>query len=381
MMQIAAATAADERADRGSGLTRRRLLAAGAVGAAVTFVGCERPRRAPEAPGATHGRSYMRGVNSYTLNYLSHGDRVEGEPRSSYAYLAERGHSLVRLPFQWGSVQPLLGAPLDQAFLGAIEDEVAAIGDAGMQVVLDVHSGGRHPTMRDATVHFGEGISPEEFVDVWLRLSERFAGDRRVHAYDLMNEPHAMPNELWQRFSQSAVAALRKRGDRTLLWIEGNDYSLAGSWRENQPAPWIDDPLHRHVYSAHTYPGAAGMEPQKRPGAEDETIFLGALGSFVDWLHEFGCRGSIGEVGWPSERQIGRDAARAWNRLGDAWYARADEAGLDVTYFGASCAYDNWLWAYDAPLNGVHLPGISRAESQAAVLETHPTRKRPPDSS
>jgi endoglucanase len=355
-------------------MTRRRLLAAAAVAtAAVAAGGCGDTTPDPLPLRVRRGArgSYLRGINSYTLNYLANDGDFTGEPPKSYGYLASRGHRIIRLPFEWGHVQPALGGPLDAGFLGALDAEIERVARTGMRVILDVHSGGCHPTHLDHRRCFGAGISEGQFVDLWLRLSDRYSTDRRIYAYDLMNEPADVAGHAWPRFSQAVVDGLRERGDRSLLWIEGLEYSLPGSWRENHPRPWIDDPLGRHVYSAHTYPGDAAREAQRAPGAADGQDFLADLRDFLDWLGEFGCRGSIGEVGWPSGREVGGAGAEAWNRLGDAWYAMADTAKIDVTYFGASSAYDNWLWAYDAQRNATYVPGLQRAESQAEVIEAH----------
>jgi endoglucanase len=360
-------------------LTRRELLATAAGGMATCLAagGCGGTRRArnPDSGVAPPAHPYLRGVNSYTLNYLgAEGRLLGGEPASSYRYLAARGHRIIRLPFEWGHVQPRLGGPLDRRFVGALEREIDVIAKAGMRTVIDVHSSGRHPLALRARHRFGAGISEREFNDVWMRLSDRFAGDRRIHAYDLMNEPFELPDEVWQAFSQSAVAALRAAGDHSLLWIEGNEWSLTGVWRRHQPRPWIEDPAERIVYSAHTYPGRTGQQAQPAPVAGDWRAFLVDLADFVAWLDEFRCRGSIGEVGWPSEVSVGGDPTGEWNRLADEWYALADDSRLDVTYFGASSAYDNWLWAYDGNPNEVPAPGLSRAHSQADVIEAHPSR-------
>jgi endoglucanase len=328
------------------------------------------PGRLSAAP-----RSYLRGVNCYTLNYAAAGGRPpRGEPASSYDYLAAHGHRLVRLPFEWGLVQPRLGRALDARFVRALEREVAAIGDAGMVAILDIQSGGRHPATLRESRRFGDGISEAEFADAWRRLSARFAGDPRIHAYDLMNEPFDLADEIWQGYSQAAVTSLRADGDGTLLWVEGNEWSLTGAWRKHQPRPWIDDPLDNVVYSAHAYPGQAAHRPQRVPSSSDAATFLADLADFVAWLQRYGCRGSIGEVGWPSARHVGAWEGANWNGVGDAWYALADRAGLDVTYFGASSAYENWLWAYDAATDALPPPGLRRAESQARVIEAHAGR-------
>jgi endoglucanase len=357
-------------------MTRRQLLASATVGATgllTTTSGCAGPlpRPRPLAVKVAPGGPSLRGVNSYTLKYASDEGRLVGEPPSSYRFLAAHGHRLVRLPFEWGHIQPQLGRPLSGRFVAAVEREVAAIAHAGMKVVLDVHSSGRHPLSHRALRHFGAGISQAQFQDLWVRLSDRFGGDPRIYAYDLMNEPGGFSDQVWQTFSQSAVDVLRAHGDNALLWIEGTSYSYPSDWREHQPMPWIDDPVDNHAYSAHTYPGLTSYHPQRHPRANDQREFLVGLRDFLDWLNEFGRRGSVGEVGWPSRRFVGATGAAQWNSLADAWYAMADAGGLDVTYFGASSVYDNWLWAYDAPHNRFPVPGLRSAESQSAVIEAH----------
>lgn len=351
-------------------------MTAAGVAAGLGAGACGGPRadRGADAGAARPDRRYLRGVNCYTLNYVAGSGRGHaGEPAASYRYLGARGHRIVRLPFEWGYVQPRLGGPLDRGFMRALEREVAVIADAGMRTIIDLHSSCRHPLALRARHRFAAGISEREFCDVWLRLSDRFAGDRRIYAYDLMNEPFDLPDAVWQAFSQEAVGALRERGDHTRLWIEGNEWSLAGVWRRHQPRPWIDDPAGRIVYSAHTYPGQTGQRAQRVPLGGDGRTFVTNLAGFVAWLDEFRCRGSIGEVGWPSGSSVGAGQGRAWNRLGDAWYSLADESRLDVTYFGASSAYGNWLWAYDGAPNAVPAPGLTRAHSQAKVIEAHPS--------
>jgi endoglucanase len=362
--------------DKRGRLTRRRLLITAAAGTAALLAeacgsSAPLPRPEPLAVDGSGSGSYLRGVNIYTLNYAASDGRLVGEPASSYRFLAARGHRLVRLPFEWGYVQPKLSGPLSWRFLHALDHEVASIARAGMRTILDVHSGGCHPFTYRPRNCFGRGISQAQFNDVWLRLSDHFRGDPRIYAYDLMNEPGGMPDEVWQSFSQGAVDALRTNGDTRLLWIEGNEYSRLAHWREHQPRPWIDDPFDNHAYSAHAYPGLTADQPQRVPRADDQQEFLLALRDFVDWLGSFGRRGSIGEVGWPSQRRVGATGAADWNRLGQAWYAMADAGALDVTYFGASSSYDNWLWAYDARRNGFPVPGLHRAESQAHVIEAH----------
>src|SRR5438094_10661211 len=55
---------------------------------------------------------------------------------------------------------------------------------------------------------------------------------------------------------------------------------------------------------------------------------LQELSNFTEWLHRYGARGYVGEVGWPDDSS--GDGER-WNRLADRWFRAADAAGLWVT--------------------------------------------------
>ena len=360
---------------------------AGALGLAVLAGGSgdrpersrpgSEPPRGAQQPAGAKAPGYRRGVNVYTLLYLSSDPAYRGEPSSSYRFLASRGIDIIRLPFRWGTLQPTLGGPFDPAFEASLIREVRRIDAAGMQTVLDLHNSYRHPTS-EGPASIVDGISQAHLDDVWLKLSRLFEDDPSIYAYDLMNEPYDLPSRAIETASQGIVTALREAGDDTLLWIEGNEYSAVEDWTSNHRKPWIEDPADNHMYSAHSYIGGQDSNPIY-PGNIDgdpRRATLANLKVFTDWLDRHGQRGSIGELGWPSRRF--NPSWQAWNRLYDAWYRAADAAALDVTYFGATSAYDEHLFAYDAPQNRFRsTPGISQAESQASVIEAHPSRPAP----
>jgi endoglucanase len=325
-------------------------------------------------PPHTRGApAVLRGVNSFTLAYAESDPAYPGEPQSSYDFLAARGHRIIRLPFGWGVLQPRLGGPLDPRFLAALRTEVDRIRKAGMFVILDLHSAGHWPRS-DSPVKLGSGISQQAFVDVWLRLSQEFRSDRAVLAYDLANEPD-VDADIWEAYSQACVNGLRKAGDRTLLWVEAVDFSAPEAFPDEHGSPWIDDPANKVMYSAHQYFDRSGQYAQGfdlAPYSDAAASAVERLSKFTDWLAEHGQRGSVGEIGWPSSRRTA--SWSQWNAIGQRWYEAADRAGLWVTYFSATSAYDEPQDAYDAPQNRFRpIPGISVAESQASVIEAHPS--------
>lgn len=91
---------------------------------------------------------------------------------------------------------------------------------------------------------------------------------------------------------------------------------------------------------------------------------------FTDWIEANGVKGYIGEIGWPDDVQ--GDHAR-WNALAEAWFQDADAAELWVTMW----ATGEWwikpfykLAAYENRHGGL---GVETANTQAPVIEAHPS--------
>ena len=342
------------------------LLVAGAVIAI--------PRDDGESPAHP---DYLRGVNVFTMAYASSDPRYPGEPASTYRFLARRGHELVRLPFYWSQVQRSLGGPLDPTGIEALADEVNRATAAGLKVVISMHNSCRFP-MPDSRARCGDGISRRQLTDVWVKLSRRFGEDRGVIAYDIMNEPYAIEPPVWESYSQAVVDGVRKRGDTKLVWIEPSGYSAPKDFVQRHPRAWIDDPAGKVMYSAHQYfERSGGYSRGFEFDSYDTSPVIDELQWFTGWLRDNGARGSIGEIGWPSSQRS--DSWEQWNELAEEWFQIADQAGLWVTYFPATSAYDEHQAAYEAPANGLNpIPGVSVARSQAKVIERHPSRRSKP---
>jgi hypothetical protein len=174
-------------------------------------------------------------------------------------FVASLGIKTVRLPFRWESIQPVRRAALEPGYLAKYQAAVAACDDVGMKVIVDLHNFASYvegtstaPIVR----RLGDGnLTTDDLTDVWGRLSAVFRGDPRVYAYELMNEPYAMPGgaPAWQDASQALVSSLRAAGDMSLLLVSGYDYQAASRWVVNHPASWITDPIDRFLYCAHAY--------------------------------------------------------------------------------------------------------------------------------
>jgi len=319
---------------------------------------------------------YLRGVNDTTFSWLGgYGDQSGNESVASYVFEAQHSVAVVRLPINWERIQPTLGGELDQAEVARLMTEISRARAAGIDVIIDLMEGCTYHQSDGSVVACSRGISSDQFANVWTRLAARFKDTAGVAAYDLMNEPNDLTGDgtetradavIWERFSQSAVDAVRQTGDHHQLMIEGISWSNVDTFADLHPRAWIKDPRHDVVYSAHQYfdwtggyavPGQVVPELRysywakkfQSDGTTHGQAFddwnLHRLDKFVDWLSRNHVHGAIGEVGWPSYEEMlasglpaaeAADEAEHWNTLGGKWFDRADAAMLTVTYFSAS---------------------------------------------
>lgn len=118
------------------------------------------------------------------------------------------------------------------------------------------------------------------------------------------------------------------------------------------------------TYGSVARAGAGEDALQRRVRAE--------LKMFTDWLQENGARGYIGEIGWPDDAD--REAER-WNSLADAWFRDADAANLWVTAWatGEWWIHPYYRLAVYENRKGAHDSGVESKNTQATVLEAHPS--------
>lgn len=193
-----------------------------------------------------------------------HGRDYQYDSPETFDYLASKGIGLVRIPFRWERLQPLLGEELDPEELGRLRDVVSRAASARLGVVLDMHNYGAfylHEGDQGVRCPIGSERCPiDRFVDVWARISAAFADNDDVVAYGLMNEPIGLPSdgglsegEVWHAASQQALSAIREQGDDKTIMVSGYFWAGVQHWVRWNPEPWIDDPEGRFLYEAHHY--------------------------------------------------------------------------------------------------------------------------------
>ncbi len=150
-----------------------------------------------------------------------------------------------------------------------------------------------------------------------------------THAYGLMNEPHDMPAiGHWAASAQAAVDAIVSADAGTAVYVAGDGWSSARSWRDGNEHMRIRHPNPGLVvYEAHQYcDPASRYTGTYRPRGYDaqgvgEGDYAALLQPFLDWLAEHGLRGAIGECGVP-------DGDPRWTRALEGFLQAGMEAGL-----------------------------------------------------
>lgn len=188
------------------------------------------------------------------------------EPAVSYAFLAQHGVKLVRLPLQWERVQPKLSGSLDAAELSAIRGALDAAAAHGIQVVLDLHNYGAYADGKSQLKLGSSGLTADALSNFWSAMTQQFGGHSAVVGYSIMNEPHdlwpsskpADAAKKWEVLTQQVVSSLRAAGYSGTICVPGYDWSSLARWTDNHAKAWIKDPQNNIRYEAHHYWDADG---------------------------------------------------------------------------------------------------------------------------
>ncbi len=227
-------------------------------------------------------------------------------PTASLDYYAHKGFRLVRLPFRWERIQPVLFAPLDSAELARMRHFVDQAAQRGMQVVLDMHNYGRRYVGSTPVIIGSPAVPAVAFADCWQRLATVFRSHPGIWGYGLMNEPHdQLPEAPWHLLAQQAINAIRQVDTTTPILIAGDQWSNATWWWQySDHLRLLVDPAHRLIFEAHVYfdDDFSGRydESYDQEGAYPE-IGVDRVTPFVEWLQFYGLQGFVGEYGVPDD--------------------------------------------------------------------------------
>lgn len=182
---------------------------------------------------------------------------------------------------------------------------------------------------------------------------------------------------LWEEYSQVAVDAIRANDDEHNIMIEGYGYASAKDWASTHPAKWINDPIDKIIYQAHSYFDYENSGTYTHSFAQETTYALSQghtsvadrsvkrVKVFTDWVRDQGVVGFMGELGWPNSHVNPTDAAD-WNAVGEAIFTHLDSEKMGATMWCSG----TWMAPTTNKLN-VYSMNPFLPLSPSLVLENH----------
>ena len=207
------------------GPTRRVVLGQGLGLVGALAVGGRAPAAQDQRPpGLRGGAELYGGVNiaggefGPLLGKHWH-QYVYPEPQN-IDYYAGLGFRLIRVPFKWERLQPVLGQALAPEDLKLLTASVEHALSRDLRVVLDPHNYAKRALAEDGwkqTHMIGSARVPNSaFADFWARLADAFRNDPRV-LFGLMNEPTDIAPAGWLQATNEAISAIRAHGAGNLV--------------------------------------------------------------------------------------------------------------------------------------------------------------------
>jgi endoglucanase len=147
---------------------------------------------------------------------------------------------------------------------------IAAAKELGLKIILDNHS--RKPDgYIEETLWYTKDVSDQTWIDDWVKLAKRYAGNNTVVACDLDNEPHGKEGQNgalwgtgvvendWRLAAERCGNAILKVNPDVLIIVEGTEnagttgYWWGGNLTGVATAPVRLDKPDKLVYSPHEY--------------------------------------------------------------------------------------------------------------------------------
>lgn len=271
-------------------------------------------------------------------------------------YFKARGLSLVRLPFKWERIQPVLGADLDQAELKRMKEVVSLALERNIWVLLDMHNYCRRNEKGEYLIIGSEKLPAATVADAWQRLAIEFKDFKNIWGYGLMNEPHDMPSEnSWFNIAQGMIDKIRAVDRQTTIVVGGDSWSSADRWQAaSDHLKNLKDPSNDLVFEAHIYfddDASGSYKSSYEKEMADDLTGIARAKPFIEWLKKNKKRGFVGEYGVP-------DNDPRWLVTLDKMLSYLQENDVNGTYWAAGPWWGNHFMAVQ-PRSGKEQPQIS----------------------
>jgi endoglucanase len=275
----------------------------------------------------------ITGINWFGLetpNYAPHGLWAR-EWQSLLDQVVALGFNTLRLPFSSQLLDPgstpnginyYLNPDLEGlSGLEVMDAIIQGAGARGLKVVLDRH---RPDSGSQSELWYTPRYSEQRWVDDWVMLAQRYAGDATVIGMDLHNEPHGPatwgtgdPATDWRLAAERAGNAILAVNPNLLIFVQGVERVGQDTyWWGGNLSRAVDEPVRlskpeQLVYSPHEY--GLGVFPQ--PWFNDPAFPANLPGIWeAHWahLHHQGVAPVV--VGEFGGRSVGQDIEGQWQQ-------------------------------------------------------------------
>jgi aryl-phospho-beta-D-glucosidase BglC (GH1 family) len=306
----------------------------------------------------------LTGVNWFgleTQNRAPHG-LWSRDYRSMLAQIAKVGFNALRLPWSNAILEPgaqaqgitfsgndpvdgrgPMNAPLQgKGPLEILDAVIAEAGKLGLRVILDNHSRAPDAYMSES-LWYTQSCPEAQWIQDWVTLAKRYAGDPTVVGFDLDNEPHGearwgeggAPVD-WKAAAERCGDAILKVNPGALIIVEGVE-QVAGksTWWGGNLAGARDRPVvlsdpTRLVYSTHEYgPEVFGQTWFSDPGFPSNMAAVWRA-SFGFIMEEKLGHVLVGEFGIKDQQAQGGKAG--------TWFTTF------LAHAGSSYSWTFWCW-------------------------------------
>ncbi len=278
--------------------SRREFLRAGVVAAVAS-------RCVNASQAAAQRPIRFAGIN---LAGAEFGEQVPGVHGRDYFYPTfetidyYRGlnFNLIRLPFRWERLQPILGQPFSPSEEEHVVELVSYITGRNGTVLLDPHNYARRRVSDDGWrmdhLIASPAVPAAAFVDFWARLAARFRDNSRV-IFGLMNEPFEISAHEWLGVVNSVIAGIRGQGATNLILVPGVAFTGAHSWERsgNTIMAGVRDPARNFAFEVHQYLDADSSGTHPQPVSSE--IGSQRISQFEAWAREHRFQAFLGEFG------------------------------------------------------------------------------------
>lgn len=314
------------------------------------------------------------------VNYFVPCDSAFGT-QNECPYYALRGVKLVRLPFLWERIEDALDGPLDQTYLGFIENFLDQAQANGFKVMVDMHNSG---SGFGGKIGCSGGPTYAQYAYAWGLIAQALNGYPALAGYDEMNEPSYMCSHVnVPTMYQAATTSIRQYDMIHAVYLEGDGYATAWGWTGLCPtsicggAPtdgWgpggnndllnVYDPANDIIFEAHAYgdwngsgeyptypnPAAVGCTQGQTsyqcaqtmmdvltdpPSTLDTNILHKRHSPFVGWCNTNQVKCDIGETGVSNDDP-------AWLIALDIDMKYLQANGVTLTYWSAGPDFINY---------------------------------------